>query len=199
MLGVKFTMLEYMPNSTEFYHFGSTLVRETAWMSREDFKASSIARRASYSYLNALVEGSFKAVGRALKESGFPLKDSYRARFAQAAEVGVLPKMLSERLQHLAKLRNRTTHETSEVNETLEVYPALLEMIVISLAMSAIVGALHSSRPTRVSVTASRIRELSTPRNSDDPTSLEQQTLDAKLSQFERWIEIEYTPPPRVR
>jgi uncharacterized protein YutE (UPF0331/DUF86 family) len=188
------TFLALLPNPGEFYHFGSTLARELVWMSVEEFRIHSIARRASYSYLNAIVEGTFKAVGQAIAKRGHSPAASYRARFAEAGKLAILPETLAHRMQKLAKLRNRITHETSEVNQNLEVFPVLLEMIVISLAMSSIVAALRSSKSTYITITPEVILERATSADNALGSSA-LVVLNSKIVEFQNWIELKYEPP----
>ena len=188
------SLLPLIVNSGEFYHFGTTVLREIVWMTLPEYKRSSLARRASYSYLNALVDGAFRSTERLLKAAGESAQKSYRARFLQAEEHGALPISVGTRLAELAVLRNRTTHETTEVNERLEVFPFLLEMSVIALAMSEVEAARVNHSARRVFIDAARVLWLA--QSSHDPLLRSQlDSLEQKAAAYSGWMDTEFVPP----
>ncbi|SFU32414.1 hypothetical protein SAMN05216339_101343 [Nitrosomonas eutropha] len=191
------SLLPLLVAPTEFYHFATTVLREIAPLNEEEYRTNSLARRASYSYLNELVEGAFKLASNELTARGHRPEKTYRLRFQQAAALGVFPTVVAERLVNLAVLRNRSTHENKVVNDELELFPKLLELAVIGFGLYEIASALPAAQPRVIAVDATYVwSKLSTASANDDCGGATDK-LKEKITVYDAWLFCEMLPSSR--
>jgi uncharacterized protein YutE (UPF0331/DUF86 family) len=116
-------------------HYAGHVLVDLFPLSSRTYKDRSLDRRASYSYLNEIVEAGHRVLATALRANGFQIGDSYRERVELASTHGLLPATLARDLLMLKTLRNRATHENPVVNEGSEVHTALLALAAVGFAM----------------------------------------------------------------
>lgn len=123
-------------------HYSNHLLLDIYPLSKEGYRSQSVRRRASYDYLNQIVEEPYKAVEfiiniLRLETTG----SSYKQTLRRAKDSGILPADIVNSLMHFRDLRNKVIHENPKVNESLLLYPELFELIVLGFAMYEVFSA----------------------------------------------------------
>jgi|SRR6266850_5831708 len=122
-------------------HYTHVLLNSVYPLTRDEYRLESIHRRASYDYLNQIVQNASELVSRyidALK-AGRP-KSPYSHRFIHARELGLLPDRLADDMAQFSRLRNMVVHENRIPNDSLEMYDKLSSLIIVDLALADTLG-----------------------------------------------------------
>ena len=125
-----------------FFHYSNHLLLDIYPLSRAQYKKKSMPRRASYDYLNQIIENAYKTTQYIMKAVGVsPVGSTYYQRFHQAKVLNVFPTDLADALIDFSHVRNKAVHENFKVNETLELYDKLIELITVGFALFELFGA----------------------------------------------------------
>ncbi|MGH9424852.1 MAG: hypothetical protein ACRD2L_00875 [Terriglobia bacterium] len=117
-------------------HYSNHLLLDIYPLSVEAFRRKSTHQRASYDYLNQIVQTSHSAledIMRALKVSGIP--QGYAARVRRARELTILPEDLADAMFDFCKLRNETIHENPKIDHAVRLYPEILPLILCGFSL----------------------------------------------------------------
>src|ERR1019366_5209826 len=127
-------------------------------LSREQYRQKSLARRASYSYLNEIVETAFNATGSLALLITTEIGNTYKERFDRTAELGILPESVCRELARLARLRNKAIHNNPLFDSQLLLYDRMIELIVTGFATcETLVAILWCTEPLRHPGLADRV------------------------------------------
>jgi uncharacterized protein YutE (UPF0331/DUF86 family) len=119
-------------------------------LTREQYRQKSLARRASYSYLNEIVEVAFNATGSLALLITTEIGNTYKERFARSAELGILPMSVCRELGRLAWLRNKAIHNNPLFDSQLLLYDRMIDLIVTGFATcETLVAILWCAEPSR--------------------------------------------------
>lgn len=119
----------------KLWHYPSSILSDIYPLSKTEYRAANLARRASYDYLTQTVEACAEwcreEARTLLGEIG---QTSMQETFIAAARFGIVPSNLGEDLASLAQLRNEVIHENARVDKGLLVYDRLLQLIMVGFA-----------------------------------------------------------------
>jgi len=123
---------------SDVFHYTMKVFREVYPVTTEEYRRQSLRRRASYSYLNEILEAGHQLLGDILTHRGQGVAPSYRGRIKQAEAAGIIPHSLATDLLKLKTLRNLATHENPRVNKALAVHKAALTLASVGFAFFAL-------------------------------------------------------------
>lgn len=120
---------------SDFDHYARHLLLDVYPLSPIEYAEASLERRASYSYVNEIIEGAQDLARSLLTRLRQRVPHTWKGRVQRAGKAGLFPPELSTALVELRHLRNSVVHENREANADLIVYPHLSTIIVVSFAL----------------------------------------------------------------
>jgi len=117
-------------------HYSTHVLLDIYPLSEEEYRNQSVRRRASYDYLNQIVEEPYKAIEFIINILRIGVVGRpYKPTLLLAKESGVLPSDVVDSLLYFRNLRNEIVHNNPKANESLLVYPELFKMIILGFAL----------------------------------------------------------------
>lgn len=120
---------------SDFSHYANHLLTDVYPLSRADFRTARLQRRASYSYINEIVEGAQDLTRHMLRRLLLPIPSTWSTSIRQAAKEGLLSADLLECLMILRPLRNRIIHENPAADADLAAFDHLPQAISAAFAL----------------------------------------------------------------
>lgn len=104
---------------SDFHHYAIHLLLDVYPLSQSEFVGASLPRRASYSYINEIVEGAQTLAAHLLQRLEQAVPKTWSGRIRRAGVEGCFPSPLVEALLELRSLRNDLIHENPKTNSSL--------------------------------------------------------------------------------
>lgn len=121
--------------TTDMFYYASHVLRDIYPLSREQYRKQSIHRRASYDYLNQIIECAYDCTGRAMRALHLSqMGKTYYERFTNAKTLGLIPEGLADTLIELKILRNKAIHNNKIINDRLVLYDNLIRLVTCGFA-----------------------------------------------------------------
>jgi uncharacterized protein YutE (UPF0331/DUF86 family) len=134
-------MKELQYTTSDIFHYSNHLLLDVFPLTKSEYKRQSVYRRASYDYLNQIIEATFAITDKIMISMNIQNRGkTYHERFTQAQKVGLLPLKLAHALLDLKKLRNTAVHKNPAVNDSLMLFDKLITLIAVGFAASEILS-----------------------------------------------------------
>ena len=174
---------------SDFSHYATHLLVDVYPLARAEFKAASLHRRASYSYINEIVEGAQSLAGSMLRRIGKTAPTTWTGSVRSAGLEGLLPTDLVESLLRLRTLRNQVVHENPVANFKLVAFERIPLVLMCGYALFEVWRASAWATDTQRStpppdILVDRDYALELLRSSVSPTA---QAARAKLEKEPEW------------